>query len=243
MWKYVSRRIRDSVEKTYNVLETRRTWTCGGEKVPTSANGNASAPVVSPGANDEAFAEPQDAVQRYERKPDGVYSYCFTKNRWHGSSSSSSGQDDFKQNYGSGCNYQQNFLGALTWSSAIVCGWYTSQIICMKRRHRHRHHDGWRRGRCGRSMKVSEYTEKNPDSFRSAGMGHWGLASNAPKANHKSKPSFASLWFKHAFEELEDTKTSLYNINNDGKLLSTNSGHTAGDKHTFTNVSTPQRCS
>lgn len=235
MWKYVSRRIRDSVEKTYNVLETRRTWTCGGEKVPTSANGNASSPVVS---SDESFrsAEPQDALQLHHRKPDGVYSYCFSKNRWHGSSSS--GQDDFKQNYGNsgGCNYQQNFLGALTWSSAIVCGWYTSQIICMKRRHRHHHHDGWRRGRCGRSKKAAEYIEKNQNSFHSAVMGHWGLAPS-PNAEHKSKSSFANLWFKHAFDELEDTPPSLYQINNDSKLLSTNSNH----KHASANVSTPQR--
>lgn len=242
MWKYVSRRIRDSVEKTYNVLETRRTWTCGGgEKVPTSANGNASAPVVST-SNDETPFGCTD-VQLYQRKPGGVYSYCFTKNRWHGSSSSS-GQDDFKQNYGNngGCNYQQTFLGALTWSSAIVCGWYTSQIICMKRRHRHHHHDGWRRGRCGHK-KAAEYIEKNQNSFRSVVMGHWGLASTLPSAENKSKASFANLWFQHAFEELEDPPPSLYHINNDAKLQSTNSSHKAGDKHTSVNVSTPQRCS
>lgn len=33
MWKYVSRRLKDTFEKTYNVLDPcRRTWTCG-EKV------------------------------------------------------------------------------------------------------------------------------------------------------------------------------------------------------------------
>lgn len=233
MWKYVSRRIRDSVERTYNVLETRRTWTCGGEKVPTSGNGNASAPVATTATNDTdevGHAEPQNAVQLYQKHPDGVYSYCFSKNRWNGSSSSSSGQDDFKQNYGNsggGCNYQQNFLGALTWSSAIVCGWYTSQIVCMKRRHRHHHHDGWRRG-CRRSQRATEYIEKNQNSFHSVVMGHWGLASTASaNADHKSKTNFANLWFKHAFEELEDTPTSLYDINNDAKSL--NSNHKASD--------------
>lgn len=29
MWKYVSRRFKDTVERTYNVLDVRRTWTCG----------------------------------------------------------------------------------------------------------------------------------------------------------------------------------------------------------------------
>lgn len=232
MWKYVSRRIRDSVEKTYH----HRTWTCG-EKVPTSANGNASAPVVSTGTNDnDGRVDAQNAVQLHERKPDGVYSYCFTKNRWHGSSSSSSGQDDFKQNYGNtgNCNYQQTFLGALTWSSAIVCGWYTSQIICMKRRHCHHNRDGRRRGRCGRSKKAAEYIEKNEHSFRSVVMGHWGLAVNA---EHKPKSnSFANLWFRNAFAELEEP--SLHNINNDAKWQSTNSNHKAGDKLTSVNVST-----
>lgn len=31
MWKYVTRRIRDSVEKTYNVLDVRLNWPYGGE--------------------------------------------------------------------------------------------------------------------------------------------------------------------------------------------------------------------
>lgn len=29
MWKYVTRRVKDSFERTYNVLDVRRTWTCG----------------------------------------------------------------------------------------------------------------------------------------------------------------------------------------------------------------------
>lgn len=32
MWKYVTRRVKDSVERTYNVLDVRRTWTCGGQQ-------------------------------------------------------------------------------------------------------------------------------------------------------------------------------------------------------------------
>lgn len=32
MWKYVTRRVKDSVERTYNVLDVRRSWTCGGSQ-------------------------------------------------------------------------------------------------------------------------------------------------------------------------------------------------------------------
>lgn len=28
MWKYVSRRIRESIEKTYNVFDVKRSWAC-----------------------------------------------------------------------------------------------------------------------------------------------------------------------------------------------------------------------
>lgn len=35
MWKYVTRRVKDSVERTYNVydINIRRTWTCGGQEL------------------------------------------------------------------------------------------------------------------------------------------------------------------------------------------------------------------
>lgn len=48
------------------------------------------------------------------------------------------GNDDFKKKYGynrlnSKCH---GFLNALQWSSALICGWYASQLLCLNHRNR-----------------------------------------------------------------------------------------------------------
>lgn len=105
MWKYVSRRIKDSVERTYNVLETRRTWTCGGEKLSQASD-----------------QDDEKKVCRRQKLNKNVYSYEQNVDLVASRSSSSSGGFDeeykSKQSYKHHeCKFQQNILGVLTWVS------------------------------------------------------------------------------------------------------------------------------
>lgn len=100
MWKFVSRRIKDSLERTYNVLESRPTWNCGGDKSCSAAN-----------------SKQDEQQQLHHQRP--IHT-CVVKSQtkdWTGSSSHSSSNDEhFKQ---SKRHYerpfQKNFLEALTW--------------------------------------------------------------------------------------------------------------------------------
>lgn len=136
MWKYVSRRIRDSVERTCNVLETRRTWTCNGAEkntAPPSGAADDQAPDAAPApVNAGRYVVATRSALR------SVVPYQQRSGRSSGSSSSSSSSsdDDFRQS-GHCHDHEPNVLGALSWSGAIVAGWYTSQLLCMRHRRRH----------------------------------------------------------------------------------------------------------
>lgn len=177
MWKYVSRRIRDSFERTYNVLEHHRSWTCGG---------NGSGEKSSGGTTNTVCSHPEDA-DRDKQSASVVLAekltLCVTpfhhnhsRNQGSSSSSSSSSDDDFRRP--PNCEFQQNVLGALTWSSAIVCGWYTSQMIC--RRRRHLRHEGWAMGRC----RFSKTLLSPSQAFHSNLLSHWVLT--APVAPNRA---------------------------------------------------------
>lgn len=248
MWKYVSRRIRDSVERTYNVLETRRTWTCGGANEKPSPSHPPLQPVDEiDGGGDQQLQQqqqqPPDVAQLYSRCH-AVYPYIFNRNQWNGSSSNngsggsgdgggSNGKDDFKQqgaNYGPECNFEQNFLGALTWSSAIVCGWYSSQIVCMNKRR-----NAWRTRRCrdaaawqkryggaGTDDHSSRFAYRK---FDKRCLSPWIL--NPSSVSLQEKSDRTQLWYEHAFETLTNeaearnrqpppssVHAKFYNINN-----------------------------
>lgn len=194
MWKFVTRRIRDSVEKTYNVLETRRTWTCGGEKLPNTSNASNSS--LSSTTDEEDIISFQEQSSHKQLLHNSVYFH--NKQQWNGSSSSE--KDDFKQSCNNDCKFQQNILGAITWSGAIVCGWYTSQILCMRRRN---HREGWN-SRC----KYSKTLLSPSQAFHTNVLSHWVLT--APEQNSKAK-----VWYDAAFDDNLERRKRLYEINND----------------------------
>lgn len=199
MWKYVSRRIRDSVERTYNVLEPRRTWTCGGEK-----NGNSNASTCNPDEN----TRPGTGVVPVERPTLLVVPFQ-RDNGWnHGSSSSSSSSDDDFRRQKNHCEFQQNVLGAITWSSAIVCGWYTSQILCMRRRHLRQ--DGWSMGQC----KFSRTIMSPSQAFHSNLLSHWVLNAPAEQKRTSSEWIERTLSLNDGSNEAQKRASAVFPVNN-----------------------------
>uniref|UniRef100_A0A336M399 CSON008943 protein n=1 Tax=Culicoides sonorensis TaxID=179676 RepID=A0A336M399_CULSO len=130
MYKYVQRRLRDIVEKTYSILDVQKTWTCN--KTLNVENGghpnggcNASKPIVvvrpafSELCNSTNVNNQKNAGELWlipERKDpftSGTKEKCHKKSREH---------------------HYEAWISALTWSSALVCGWYASQLLCLHRR-------------------------------------------------------------------------------------------------------------
>lgn len=138
MWKYVSRRIRDSVERTCNVLETRRTWTCNGAEkntAPPTGAADDQAPDSGCGVSAAVNGCRYGATTRSALR--SLVPYQQHSGGSSGSSSSSSSSDDDFRRRGHCHDHEPNVLGALSWSGAIVAGWYTSQLLCMRHRRRH----------------------------------------------------------------------------------------------------------
>lgn len=131
MYKYVQRRLRDIVEKTYSILDVQKTWTCN--KTLNVENGghsnggcNGSKPIVvvrpafselcnnSPNVNNQRNAGELWLIpERKDPGTNGTKEKCHKKSREH---------------------HYEAWISALTWSSALVCGWYASQLLCLHRR-------------------------------------------------------------------------------------------------------------
>lgn len=133
MWKYVSRRIRDVCERTYNVLDVRRPWQCGGERLCSensvpSGDGQQQQHQQQQSTKDErvrpAYCPLSVARRHFELSRERRQRYD-TGSNW-------SGKEGFRRK--ECCSFQPNWIGAITWTSAIICGWYTSQLICLYRR-------------------------------------------------------------------------------------------------------------
>lgn len=125
MWKYVSRRIRDVCDKTCNVLDVRRPWQCGSERICV----------------DNLPGERQDEkIERSNSDGPKVTSFCLLKLSDHvpggGKRSDTGSNNSEKEGFRRKeyCSFQHSWIGAITWTSAIICGWYTSQLICLYRR-------------------------------------------------------------------------------------------------------------
>lgn len=132
MWKYVSRRIRDVCDRTYTVLDVRRPWQCGGERLCSESN--------LPGDGQQQQSKDEKVAQ--QENPN--VSFCLLRlakshlelsryrKQQYGTGSNSSDKEGFRRKECS--SVQPNWIGAITWTSAIICGWYTSQLICLYRR-------------------------------------------------------------------------------------------------------------
>lgn len=132
MWKYVSRRIKDTIERS-NAFDVKKTFTCAnhGEKIIHSGT---TVQAVEP-RNPAGFC----LVNFFKQQKS--LSNCSSHNGYgkagsKSSSSSSSHDEDEKKEkirFNNGC-FNNSLIGALTYSSAILCGWYTSQFMCSNRR-------------------------------------------------------------------------------------------------------------
>lgn len=132
MWKYVSRRIRDVCDRTYTILDVRRPWQCGGERLCNESNL----------AGDGQQQQHKEEKLPEQEKPSA--SYCLLnvakshlevsreRKQHYDTGSNSSDEEGFRRK--EYCSFQPNWIGAITWTSAIICGWYTSQLICLYRR-------------------------------------------------------------------------------------------------------------
>lgn len=123
MWKFVTRRFRDTVERTYNVLDVRQTWTCGVDsKKDTKLSAFSSVTV-----NAETSAE---------KKKENVYIWRYEESKHNKRKSSQRKQyfhDDFSQ-----CN---GFISnAVVTTATLLSGFYLSQLLCLARRKHHLRH-------------------------------------------------------------------------------------------------------
>ncbi|XP_055693077.1 uncharacterized protein LOC129795646 [Lutzomyia longipalpis] len=112
MWNYVSRRIKDTLEKTANIFDAGR-----------AHFNHFECPLARRKAAAVALRKKKCSLAHF-RKSSAVGSDF---------KESESGQDEYKERINHD-NLNQSWLGAITWSSAIICGWYTSQLLCMRRR-------------------------------------------------------------------------------------------------------------
>lgn len=135
MLRYVSRRIKDTVERTSNVLEARRTWTYGNEGVGAYDGGQSlydqnkhfqrHLEKRSPNSLFEFGLEPKiptnENVVKKKNCRGNVCSFRakFTSSdeRSDSGSSSSDNKEDFRERIHRKhhCKFQKNFIDALTW--------------------------------------------------------------------------------------------------------------------------------
>ncbi|XP_035900706.1 uncharacterized protein LOC118506970 [Anopheles stephensi] len=138
MWKYVSRRIRDVYDKTAHVLEVPRTWNCGERFCGETPPDDGSRGRVQHEANGSKrycllhVARPNQLGKRTQQE--------------YGTGSNQSDRDGAKRKEYNHTPIEHSWLGAITWTSAIICGWYTTQLLCLHRRTRRFDHPSFGRG-------------------------------------------------------------------------------------------------
>lgn len=124
MWKYVTRRFRDTVERTSNILDVKKTWTCNGERF------------ISTNFSEERDQKQQPAVKHVRQR-----SLCYfaahkrgKNNSGAGQSSSSSSNDEFREKIHAKNAYFKNYslLSALTWVNKIFIYFVCFQQLNIK---------------------------------------------------------------------------------------------------------------
>lgn len=113
MYKYVQRRLKDIVERTYTFLDVKKSWTCQ-DKQHLSRQVAQVKPSAVACLNHSAPAS--NGASSFAASPNGEK--CRKEKHYH---------PDYS-----------TWISAITWSSALVCGWYASQLLCL-----HRRHVGW----------------------------------------------------------------------------------------------------
>lgn len=246
MWKYVSRRIRDVCDRTYTVLDVRRPWQCGGERLCSDNNlpGDGQQQQQQQ-SNDEKVPQQEQANASYclLSVARGHHELSRERKQHYDTGSNSSDKEGFRRKECS--SFQPNWVGAITWTSAIICGWYTSQLICLYRRN-HK----WDGAKCLPYLISSAH--KFPREFQSSNFSHCFPFSappsppleHAPRSqqDHRQQslvPTFLGFPIPTAkpsrleefdFADLSGAHSNvLFEINNDGRQQ-------AGDQHRFGSV-------
>uniref|UniRef100_A0A182MU91 Uncharacterized protein n=1 Tax=Anopheles culicifacies TaxID=139723 RepID=A0A182MU91_9DIPT len=182
MWKYVSRRIRDVYDKTAHVLEVPRNWNCG--------------------ASERFCGEtpPQDATCAREQQEADGKRYCLLHvarpnqlgqraNRQYGTGSNQSDQEGTKRKEYHQAPFEHSWLGAITWTSAIICGWYTTQLLCLNRRTRRYDHSPFGKGLTSQLLYAASEHRRLSARHCELLAHHFGLRSAARLADPFPKPS------------------------------------------------------
>lgn len=127
MWKFVTRRFKDTVERTYNVLDVRQTWTCGVDSKKDTKS------TVSPtvAAKADTYPESWDSLHIWRCQD-------FRYNKRKSSQKNQYFHDDFyrRVNEATGTFISSAFATTAT----LLTGFYLSQAI-LKRRHKLKHID------------------------------------------------------------------------------------------------------
>ncbi|CAK1593850.1 unnamed protein product [Parnassius mnemosyne] len=110
MWKYVTRRIRDVLEKSVNHFDKR-----------------SSTGVVNSAGTGSGLSEEQN-------KRSGTPCCWLNSRKCWKSFYNDNGTKSKKWNFD---DLNCSWIGAITWSSALVIGWYTSQLIHLKLKYKH----------------------------------------------------------------------------------------------------------
>lgn len=143
MWKYVSRRVKDTLERSSQVLDVGRSTFCSSSAVNNESQQQQQVGKSSSCGGDGQEEGKQVLVYNNKRAEGHCISWFRDRSRCPfqrrrsdkcgGDEKSGAGQERRKERLNRG-DIGQSWLGALTWSSAIVCGWYTSQYICLRRK-------------------------------------------------------------------------------------------------------------
>ncbi|XP_055377807.1 uncharacterized protein LOC129609722 [Condylostylus longicornis] len=144
MFKFITRRLKETVDGTCYFVDSAKAWVCGvaQQQIPHNDVSN-SYHDKQAGRFCENFKPHglqcsfQEAFGKHIGFPKNfkIDEQCqkFSHTSSKGSSSSNSGKES-GQKFREADQLRGDILGALTWSGAIMCGWYATQILCMQRR-------------------------------------------------------------------------------------------------------------
>lgn len=114
MWKFVTRRFKDTVERTYNVLDVRQTWTCGVHTKDTTKSSEFSS---------------------VSTKCDGDFHIWRCVDSKHNERKSS--QHDFHDDFNASWKRNSSLLNnAFVTTATLLSGFYLSQVISKVQRRR-----------------------------------------------------------------------------------------------------------
>uniref|UniRef100_A0A182JY72 Uncharacterized protein n=1 Tax=Anopheles christyi TaxID=43041 RepID=A0A182JY72_9DIPT len=183
MWKYVSRRIRDVYDKTAHVLEVRRTWNCGAGERFCGEN----QPEDGTGSREHHEANGRRYCLLYVARPNEL---CDRAEKEYGTGSNQSDREGTRRKEYPQTPFEHSWLGAITWTSAIICGWYTSQLLCLYRRTQSFDHPS----RCVPSQLLHAASENRKLSARhcEALAQYFGLRSGKSLTSSYPNPSITN---------------------------------------------------